>query len=559
MWWKENAIYQIYPRSFNDSNGDGIGDIRGIIEKLDYLKDLGVGIVWLSPVYESPGDDNGYDISHYQRIMPEFGTLADMDELIAGLHTRGIKLLMDLVVNHTSDEHEWFQASRKSKDSRYRDYYIWRPNIDGTPPNNWASVFGGSAWTLDEATNEWYLHLFSKKQPDLNWENKAVRHEIHEMMRWWLDRGVDGFRMDVINMISKEPGLPDAPVTSDNKYHLDISLITHGPRLEEFLLEIKDKVLSGHDAMTVGEMPAVSTAQAQRITDEVNGSLSMVFHFEHVDLDIAPGASSKFEVGPLHLTELKQVLSKWQNDLDTAGWNSIYLSNHDQPRSVSRFGDDGQYHAESAKMLATLTHLQKGTPYIYQGEEIGMTNIPMSHIDEYRDIESINLYKEWVEEKGKSTEETLAAIYQKGRDNSRTPFQWNGSRQAGFTSGEPWIKVNPNHKTINAAAASADPDSILNYYKQLIQLRKDRPIVTYGRFDLILAEHESIFAFTRTFGEEKLLVLLNFSAETARFKLPKEIKFKCKEVLLANYSQPENKDFADHILRPYEACVYLGI
>lgn len=558
MWWKENTIYQIYPRSFNDSNGDGIGDLRGIINKLDYLKELGVGIVWLSPVYESPNDDNGYDISHYQRIMPEFGTMADMDELIEGLHARGIRLLMDLVVNHTSDEHEWFEASRSSKDSPYRNYYIWRPNIDGTPPNNWASIFGGSAWTLDKATNEWYLHLFSKKQPDLNWENPAVRQEIHQMMDWWLQKGVDGFRMDVINMISKEPGLPNAPIRSDNQFQLDINLITHGPRLEEFLLELKDNVLSKYDVMTVGEMPNVSTAQARRITDEESGSLSMVFHFEHVDLDVAPGGASKFDVGPLDLPELKQVLTKWQNDLSTAGWNSLYLGNHDQPRSVSRFGNDGEYHAQSAKMLATLTHFQKGTPYIYQGEEIGMTNVAFKSIDEYRDIESINMYREWVEEKGKSPKETLEAIYQKGRDNARTPFQWNASENAGFTSGDPWIQVNPNYTAINAAAASADPDSILNYYKQLSKLRKQWPIITHGRYDLILPDDDAIFAFTRTMGAERLLVVLNFTAENVRFTLPQNVDFTYQEVLISNYSQPDEKNVADHELRPYEACVYFG-
>lgn len=557
-WWKESVVYQIYPRSFKDSTGNGVGDIRGIIEKLDYLHELGVGIVWLSPVYQSPNDDNGYDISHYRRIQPEFGTLADMDELIAGLHKRGMKLVMDLVVNHTSDEHTWFQESRQSKENRYRDYYIWRPNIDGTPPNNWGSIFGGPAWTLDERTNEWYLHLFSKKQPDLNWENETVRQAIYKMMHWWLQRGIDGFRMDVINMISKASGLPDAPAISDDPYQVDLNLVTHGPRLEEFLLEMKREVLSHYDVMTVGEMPAVSTAQASRITNAETGSLDMVFHFEHVDLDIAPDASSKFEIGPLHLTELKEVFSKWQEDLSVAGWNSLYLSNHDQPRSVSRFGNDGQFHAESAKMLATMIHMQRGTPYIYQGEEIGMTNVPYGSIDDYRDIESLNLYAEWVNGKGKKPKEVLEAIFHKGRDNARTPLQWDGTAHAGFTTGNPWIKVNPNYAHINVAIASADPNSILNYYKRLIALRKEQAIITDGRYDLILPKDTSIYAFMRTLGDERLLIVLNFSAQTSRFRLPKRINFYCTGVLISNYDQPAAKSATDHLLRPYEACVYTG-
>lgn len=555
-WWKESVVYQIYPRSFKDSNGDGIGDLRGIIEKLDYLKDLGIDVVWLSPVYRSPNDDNGYDISDYYRIMDEFGTLADWEELLAGLHSRGIRLVMDLVVNHTSDEHPWFVESRKSIDNPYRDYYIWRPPRDRHEPNNWGSVFGGSAWQLDEATGEYYLHLFSKKQPDLNWENPKVRGEIYAMMHWWLDRGVDGFRMDVINMLSKTPGLPDAPEKSAGRYQDGGPFYRNGPRLQEFLHEMKREVLSKYDLLTVGETPQVNTAEAVELTGEENGTLSMVFQFEHMDLDAVPGTSPRRSVRAWSLPELKAVITRWQKDLESSGWNSNYLTNHDQPRAVSRFGNDREYRAPSAKMLATFTLLLKGTPYIYQGEEIGMTNTAFASIDEFRDIETLNAYREYVLAGGQDTQGFLRILNKKSRDHARTPMQWDGGPQAGFTAGTPWIKVNPNYPQINVQHELADPDSIFHYYQQLIRLRRQNPAVVYGRYDLILPDHPEIYAFTRTLEDVRLLVLLNFRGGAPLFKLPVEIKFSRADLLIANYPVEGETDLHRLALKPFEARVY---
>ncbi|HEX2994328.1 MAG TPA: alpha-glucosidase, partial [Anaerolineales bacterium] len=395
-WWKEAVVYQIYPRSFYDSNGDGIGDLRGIIQKLDYLKELGIDVVWLSPVYKSPNDDNGYDISNYQDIMDEFGSLADWEELLAEMHKRGIKLVMDLVVNHTSDEHPWFVESRKSKDNPYRDFYIWRPAKDGREPNNWVSFFSGSAWQYDEQTGEYYLHLFTRKQPDLNWENPKVREEVFRMMDWWLQKGIDGFRMDVINLISKVPGLPDAPVVSNNRYQFGGKHFVNGPRLMEFLNEMKQKVLSRYDLLTVGETALVTPQDAVMIAGEDTGVLKMVFQFEHMEIDGQKGDDPRRSVGAWKLTDLKNVMTRWQKGLEDRAWNSIYLENHDQPRSVSRFGDDGKYRVESAKLLATFVHMLQGTPYVYQGEEIGMTNVVFETIEEYRDVETLNAYREAV-------------------------------------------------------------------------------------------------------------------------------------------------------------------
>jgi oligo-1,6-glucosidase len=556
-WWKESVVYQIYPRSFADSNGDGIGDLRGIISKLDYLKDLGVNVVWLSPVYRSPNDDNGYDISDYRDIMPEFGALADWEELLTEMHRRGIKLVMDLVVNHTSDEHPWFIEARKSRDNPYRDYYIWRPARDGREPNNWQSFFSGSAWQYDAPTGEYYLHLFSRKQPDLNWENPRVRAEIYDMMHWWLKKGVDGFRMDVINMISKAPGLPDAPVTSDERYQFGGRYFVNGPRLLEYLDEMKRTVLSHYDVLTVGETPLVSTAHAIDITNEETGHLNMLFQFEHMDLDAEPGAaSSRASIRPWRLLDLKQVMTRWQKDLEGHGWNSLYLSNHDQPRAVSRFGNDGRYRVESAKLLATFLHTLQGTPYVYQGEEIGMTNVAFESIEDYRDIETCNMYREYVEERGYDPQAVLATIHAKSRDNARTPVQWDAGAQAGFTSGTPWIKVNPNYRTINVAQALADPDSILHYYRRLIQLRKENPIIVYGRYELILDADEQVYAYTRTLPDDRLLVILNFSADTPVFALPGHIGFSAHDLLIANYPVEPSDDIRLLTLRPYEARVY---
>jgi len=551
-FWKEAVVYQIYPRSFKDSNGDGIGDLRGIIEKLDYLQELGVDIVWLSPVYKSPNDDNGYDISDYRDIMDEFGTMADWEELRDGLHARGIKLMMDLVVNHTSDEHPWFMASRSSKDNPYRDFYYWRPGkTDGREPNNWLSFFSGSAWEYDEKTGEYYLHLFSRKQPDLNWENPRVRQEVYDMMRWWLDRGVDGFRMDVINCISKAEGLPDA---GSDRYAWGGEFFLNGPRVHEFLQEMHREVLSRYDVVTVGETPGVTVEDARLYTDPRRNELNMVFQFEHMGVDNGPGG--KWDVRPWDFRELKRILNKWQLGLQGIGWNSLYLNNHDQPRMVSRFGDDGKCRKESAKMLATMLHTMQGTPYIYQGEEIGMTNVRFGSIDDYRDIETLNMYREKVLEQGEDPQKVLKAIHYMGRDNARTPMQWDDGPNAGFTTGTPWIKVNPNYRDINVKEAMADPDSIFHYYRKLIALRKRHDIVVYGDFVPLLEDHPQIYAYLRVLGNERWLVLLNFFGSECEFALPKDVSFADAGLVIGNY--PDGGRPLDRTvrLRPYEARVY---
>ncbi|WP_340393792.1 alpha-glucosidase [Paenibacillus sp. FSL E2-0190] len=552
-FWKEAVVYQIYPRSFQDSNGDGIGDLQGIISRLDYLQKLGVDVVWLSPVYKSPNDDNGYDISDYQDIMDEFGTLQDWEELLTGLHARGIKLMMDLVINHSSDEHPWFVESRSSKDNPYRDYYIWRPGgPDGERPNNWSSVFSGPAWELDETTGEYYLHLFSRKQPDLNWENPQLREELYKMITFWLDKGVDGLRMDVINMISKVEGLPSshrdglAPgeLAWGGEYYMN------GPRVHDFLHEMNDKVLSNYNIMTVGETPGATVEDAILYTDEERKELQMVFQFEHMDVDSGP--DGKWDVAPWTLSKLRDILHKWQVGLADKGWNSLYLNNHDQPRMVSRFGDDGKYRVISAKMLATLLHTLKGTPYIYQGEEIGMTNVKFTAIEHYKDIEILNMYREKVTEGGADPNSVLNAIHIKGRDNARTPMQWDDSANAGFTEGEPWLKVNPNYKEINVEQALADSDSIFYYYQRLLALRKKNPIMAYGEYKLLLPEHEDIYAYTRTLDDEKWLVLLNFNEVPQTVDLSAELS-KVTELIIGNY--PDNAPTRE-LLRPYEARVY---
>ena len=554
-WWKESVVYQIYPRSFYDSNGDGVGDLQGIIQKLDYLKELGIDVIWLCPIYKSPNDDNGYDISDYQDIMHEFGTLADWEELLAEMHKRSMRLVMDLVVNHTSDEHPWFQESRKSKENPYRDFYFWRPAKDGGEPNNWRSIFGGSAWQYDEETREYYLHLFTKKQPDLNWENPRVREEVYKMMDWWLQKGIDGFRMDVINLISKVPGLPDAPAVTSDRYQFGGQHFVNGPRLMEFFTEMKQNVLSRYDILTVGETPLVTTHDAIDMANEETGALKMVFQFEHMDLSAETGA----EIGASksrRLSDLKSIMSRWQKDLEGQAWNSIYLGNHDQPRSVSQFGDDGQYRVESAKLLATFIHMLQGTPYIYQGDEIGMTNVAFDSIEDYRDVATRNMYKEAIEEKGMDPDQVLKIVHVKSRDNARTPLQWDSNANAGFTTGTPWIKVNPNYQEINVAAALADPDSVFHYYKKLIQLRKANPVIVYGRYDLLFAEHEEIYAFTRTLDEDRLLVILNFSRNLPIFNLPEGVSFTNTELLINNYHVSSEEDIHQITLRPYEARVY---
>ncbi|WP_158374601.1 glycoside hydrolase family 13 protein [Cellulosimicrobium cellulans] len=518
-WWTRAVVYQIYPRSFQDSDGDGVGDLRGIISRLDHLSALGVDVVWLSPIYRSPQDDNGYDISDYQDVDPSFGTLADLDELIAALHERGMKLLMDLVVNHTSDEHPWFTESRSGPDSPKRDWYWWRPpragmapGQPGAEPTNWHSFFSGSTWELDEASGEYYLHLFSRKQPDLNWENPEVRQAVYAMMRWWLDRGVDGFRMDVINLISKDTALPDGPVIAgvwgDGSAHY-----TDGPRVHEYLQEMHREVFEGRAdrLLTVGETPGVTLEEARKYTDPARREVDMVFQFEHVGLDHGPGG--KFDPKPLRLTDLKATFGRWQAGLAETGWNSLYWDNHDQPRVVSRFGDDGKHRRESAKALATLLHLHRGTPYVYQGEELGMTNAHFTRFDQYRDIESVNHVAQARTLASATDEQLLAGLAAMSRDNARTPVQWDDSPQAGFTTGTPWLAVNPNHVEVNAAAERADPDSVFHHHRRLIELRHTDPVVALGDFTMLLPEDEQVYAYTRELDGDALLVVVNVSGE----------------------------------------------
>jgi oligo-1,6-glucosidase len=520
-WWRSAVVYQVYPRSFMDSDGDGVGDIPGITSRLEHLARLGIDVLWLSPVYASPMDDNGYDISDYRSVDPLFGTLADLDELIAAAHDRGIRVVMDLVVNHTSDEHAWFEDSRDPRSAR-RDWYWWRParpgaepGAPGAEPNNWESAFSGSAWEYDERSGEYYLHLFSRKQPDLNWENPEVRAAVHEMMRWWVDRGVDGFRMDVINLISKDPGLPDGVVPPGRTRAPAFTSVANGPRLHEFLAEMNREVgLDRGRLLTVGEMPGSTVELAAAVTDPARGELSMVFTFEHVGLDERPG-EGKWALADLPLPVLKANLDTWQRGLAETGWNSLYWDNHDQPRAVSRFGDDGPDHREaSAKTLATVLHLHRGTPYVYQGEELGMTNAGFTRVEEHRDIEALNHHREAVAA-GVPAAEVLAALAAKGRDNARTPVQWDDSEHAGFTTGVPWLPVHANRDVVNAAAEVADDGSVFHHYRRLIELRHRLPVVVDGRFELLLPDDPQLWVFTRTLGPDVLLVLANCSSRTA--------------------------------------------
>ena len=513
-WWRSAVVYQVYPRSFADSDGDGIGDLRGIIGRLDHLESLGVDVVWLSPIYASPHDDNGYDISDYQAIDPVFGTLDDFDELVGALHARGMRLVMDLVVNHTSDEHEWFRESASSPTSPKRDWYWWRPPRDGAEPTNWESFFSGSAWQLDEASGEYYLHLFSRKQPDLNWENPEVRAAVHQMMGWWLDRGVDGFRMDVINLISKDPALPDGHVEPGRTWGDGFPHYSYGPRIHEFLREMHDVVFAPREGtyLTVGEMPGVTVDQARRFTDPARHEVSMVFQFEHVGLD--HGEGGKWDARPLDVVELKRSMRRWQDGLASVGWNSLYWNNHDQPRAVSRFGDDGEHWARSAMLLGAILHLQRGTPFIYQGEEIGMTNSPFASVSDLRDIESLNHIAEALAAGGGDEEAVLAGVRGASRDNARTPMQWDSTAHGGFTTGTPWIPANPNHTSLNVAAQAEDEASVLAFYRRLVALRHEDPLVTTGSFEMLAPEHDRLFAFERADGDDRMLVLANMGGGT---------------------------------------------
>ena len=535
-WWHSSVVYQIYPRSFNDSNGDGIGDINGIREKLDYLKELGIDVIWLSPVYKSPNDDNGYDISDYCDIMDEFGTMDDMEKLLKEANEKGIKILMDLVVNHTSDEHKWFIEAKKSKDNKFRDYYICRDTVNGHEPNNLGSCFSGSAWQYDESTDQYYLHLFSKKQPDLNWENENVRNEVYKMMNFWIDKGIGGFRMDVIDLIGK---VPDEMITGN------------GPKLHDYLQEMNKAALEGHDLLTVGETWGATPEIAKLYSNPKRKELSMVFQFEHIGLDQIEG-KEKWDVKPLDLLDLKKVLSKWQTELEGEGWNSLFWNNHDLPRIVSRWGNDREYRVESAKMLATLLHGMKGTPYIYQGEEFGMTNVRFEDINEYNDIETLNMYKDRIS-KGYSHDEIMASIYAKGRDNARTPMQWDSTENAGFTTGKPWLKVNKNYKFINAEDCLQDKDSIFYHYKKLINIRKHNDTIIYGNYKLLLPEDKNVFAYSRELNGDKIVVVCNFYNKEINLNFKED--FNNVEILLSNYKDSSIL-MKDLKLRPYEAIMY---
>lgn len=558
-WWKESVIYQIYPRSFRDSNGDGIGDLPGITEKLDYLKELGVNVLWLSPVYRSPNDDNGYDISDYQAIMDEFGTMADFDELLAQAHARGLKIVMDLVVNHTSDEHPWFVESRRSKNSPKRDFYIWREGKDGKEPNNWGSSFSGPAWTFDEATGMYYLHCFSPKQPDLNWDNHQVRQAVFDMMTWWCEKGIDGFRMDVISMISKREGLPDVP-TGGAPYGPCNLGCCNGPHVHEYLQEMRQKVLSHYDLLTVGECAGVTIDQAKQYANAQGTELNMVFQFEHVDLDGGDPAVGKWSTRKMDLVALKKLLSRWQDELDEVAWNSLYFCNHDQPRIVSRLGDDSpRYREISAKSIATCLHMMQGTPYVYQGEELGMTNAPFRSIEDYRDLESINAWRD-LSARGVMPEgELMAAIAYKSRDNARTPFQWDDSPNAGFTTGTPWIMVNPNYAEINAKEQLGRADSVFHYYQKLIALRRRSPdsdLIVYGKYHLILPEDPQLFAYTRTLGDKTLLTVCNLSGAPADFTPPAELTGTSTRLLITNWETAPTAPAA-MTFQPWQAAVWV--
>ena len=546
-WWKEAVIYQIYPRSFADSNGDGIGDLNGITAHLDYLETLGIDVIWLSPVYKSPNDDNGYDISDYRDIMEDFGTMEDFDRLLAEAHRHHIRIVMDLVVNHTSDEHAWFIESRSSRDNPHRDYYIWKEPKDGKEPNNWGAWFGGSAWELDEHTGMYYLHCFSRKQPDLNWENPKVRDEVFDMMNWWCEKGIDGFRMDVISMISKDPSFPDGPV-EDGLYGSLAPYVCNGPHVHEYLQEMNRRVLSHYDLLTVGEAAGVTIEEAQKYANNEGTELGMVFQFEHVDL--IRGPIGKWSDQKPKLRDFRRVMNKWQYELEGKAWNSLFLDNHDQPRVVSRFANDSkEYRVVSAKMIATCLHMLKGTPYIYQGEELGMTNAYFDKLEDYRDIESINAFHQYVDNGLVKAEDMMRYLKEISRDNARTPMQWDDSRNAGFTTGTPWINVNPNYPKINAQAAVADPDSVFHYYQELIRLRHTLPVIVYGKFEGLLEDSETIYAYRRLLDGQVLTVACNFTDQEQACDLCED---PAARELISNY-----KTHKAGTLQPYEARVIL--
>ncbi|WCK55253.1 alpha,alpha-phosphotrehalase [Aneurinibacillus sp. Ricciae_BoGa-3] len=552
-WWKKSVVYQIYPKSFKDTTGDGVGDLQGIIEKLDYLKELGVDVIWITPIYRSPQKDNGYDISDYYTIYEKYGSMEDFERLLAEGHKRGIRIIMDIVVNHTSTEHEWFRKARESEDSPYRDFYIWKEGKDGQEPTNWQSKFGGPAWEFDEKTGKYYLHLFDVTQADLNWENEDLRQELYNMMHFWFKKGVDGFRLDVINLISKDQRFPDddgsIPPGDGRRFYTD------GPRVHEFIREMNEEVFSKYESMTVGEMSSTTLENCIQYTNPESKELSMTFNFHHLKVDYPNG--EKWALAEFDFLALKRILSTWQTGMHQGnGWNALFWCNHDQPRVVTRYGNDGEFRVQSAKMLATVIHMMQGTPYIYQGEEIGMTDPKFDRIEQYRDVETLNMYR-LKQEHGMSPEEVMEVIKRRSRDNSRTPMQWNDGPQAGFTGGTPWIGIPANYESINVESALADPDSILYHYKKLISLRKELDIVTWGDYQLLAEEDPRIFAYTRNYNGETLLVVNNFYGKDATFNPQAELaedERKC-EILLSNYADsPMLSTGVD--LRPYESVVY---
>lgn len=545
-WWKEAVAYEIYPRSFKDSNGDGIGDIQGIIEKLDYLQDLGIDIIWVCPIYQSPNDDNGYDISDYKAILSDFGTMEDFEALLSAVHKRGMKLIMDLVINHTSDEHEWFIESKSSKDNTYRDFYIWKEGADkGIPPNNWASIFGGSAWEYDSDTKEYYLHILSKKQPDLNWENKEVRNKLYDMVNWWLDKGIDGFRIDAISHIKKKEGLPDLPNPKGEAFVESFDGHLNQKGIDLFLNEFVENTIKKFDALTVREANGVTVEDAENWANEDTGYFNMIFQFEHVDLWGSKGTG-------LDLSRLKTTLSRWQNALDAKGWNALFIENHDLARVVSVWGNDTSYRKKSAKALATIYFFMQGTPFIYQGQEIGMTNVKYENINDYRDVASRNYYQSELA-KGKAHEEVMTYIWSSGRDNSRTPMQWDSTSYAGFSDNEPWIKVNPNYRKINVEESMKDSDSIYHYYRTMIQLRRKEETFIYGSYVLLEEEHPQVFAYIRKYQNKQFLIVANLFALETIVNLPSG--FKLGEKLLSNYSEKEQSTVSLN-LKAYEAGIY---
>lgn len=547
-WWKELIAYEIYPKSFMDSNGDGIGDIKGIISKLDYLKNLGIDLIWMCPMYKSPNYDNGYDISDYKGILDEFGTMDDFDELLRAVHSRGMKLIIDLVINHTSSKHPWFIESSSSKDNPKRDWYIWREGKEDKEPNNWESIFKGSAWEFCENSKEYYLHLFAKEQPDLNWENKEVRYELYKMINWWLNKGIDGFRVDAISHIKKEEGFHDMENPKGLKYVSSFEKHMNVYGIENYLKELKEETFSKYDIVTVGEANGVTSNEAYNWVDEEEGTFNMIFQFEHLDL-------WNYEKGEkFNVKAYKEILTEWQNSLEGRGWNALFIENHDMPRVVSSLGNDKEYLTECAKAFATIYFLQKGTPFIYQGQELGMTNVKYNSIKDYDDVRTINTYKERIKE-GVSKEEALREAWITSRDNSRTPMQWNGTKNAGFTSSKPWIGINENYKFINVEKEEKDENSVLNFYKNLIRLKKSKEALIYGEYELILREDEKIFAYTRSLKDERFLIMANLTEEEAKYSYPKE-RLNSRDLILKNYEVSKHENLKEFTLRPYECRVY---